>query len=62
MYGIYGGSNHHKHNFHKLHDLPVFKTVPDRVLETAKKSVVEGVGWSCTILDMAQILSYDHTP
>ena len=32
------------------------------MLETAKKSVVGGVGWSCTILDMAEILSYDHTP
>ena len=21
-----------------------------------------GVGWSCTILDMAEISSYDHTP
>ena len=32
------------------------------MLETAKKTVVGGVGWSCTILDMAEILSYDNTP
>ena len=62
MYGNYGGANHHRHNPHKLHDLPVLKRVADRVLETAKKTVVGGVGWSCTILDMAEISSYDHTP
>ena len=62
LYGNYGGANHHKHNPHKLHDLPVLKRVADRVLETAKKTVVGGVGWSCTILDMAEISSYDHTP
>ena len=33
-----------KHNPHKLHDLPVLNRVADRVLETAKKSVVGG-GW-----------------
>ena len=32
------------------------------MLETAKKTVVGGAGWSCTILDMAEISSYDHTP
>ena len=69
LYGNYGGANHHKHNPHKLHDLPVLKRVADRVLETvgcsalgrgaeppqfwvlliwAKKTVVGGVGWSCT--------------
>ena len=42
--------------------MPVLKRVADRVLETTKKSVVWGVGWSCTILDMAEILRYDHTP
>ena len=62
LYGNYGGANHHKHNPHKLHDLLVLKRVADRVLETAKKTVVGGVGWSCTILDMAEISSYDHTP
>ena len=62
LYGNYGGANHHKHNPHKLHDLPVLKRVADCVLETAKKTVVGGVGWSCTILDMAEISSYDHTP
>ena len=62
LYGNYGGANHHKHNPHKLHDLPVLKRVADRVLETAKKTVVGGVGWSCTILDMAEISSYGHTP
>ena len=62
LYGNYGGANHHKHNPHRLHDLPVLKRVADRVLETAKKTVVGGVGWSCTILDMAEISSYDHTP
>ena len=62
LYGNYGGANHHRHNPHKLHDLPVLKRVADRVLETAKKTVVGGVGWSCTILDMAEISSYDHTP
>ena len=62
LYGNYGGANHHKHNPHKLHDLPVLKRVADRVLETAKKTVVGGVGWSCTILDMAEISSDDHTP
>ena len=61
LYGNYGGANHHRHNPHKLHDMPVLKRVADRVLETAKKTVVGGVGWSCTILDMAQIWSYDHT-
>ena len=45
-----------------LHGLPVLKRMADRVLETAKKTVVGGVGWSCTILDMAEISSYDHTP
>ena len=44
VYGNYGGRNHHKHNPHKLHDLPVLKRVADRVLETAKKSVVGGGG------------------
>ena len=44
VYGNYGGPNHHKHNPHKLHNLPVLKRVTDRVLETAKKSVVGG-GW-----------------
>ena len=62
LYGNYGGANHHKHNPHKLHDLPVLKRVAERVLETAKKSVVAGVGWSRTILDMAEISAYDHTP
>ena len=62
LYGNYGGANHHKHNPHKLHDLPVLERVADRVLETAKKTVVGGVGWSYTILDMADISSYDHTP
>ena len=63
VYGNYGGRNHHKHNPHKLHNLPVLKRVADRVLETGKKSVVVGgVGWSCTIRDMAEISSYDHTP
>ena len=62
LYGNYGGANHHKHYPHKLHDLPVLKRVADRVLETAKKTVVGGVGWSCTILDMSEISSYDHTP
>ena len=63
VYGNYGGRNHYKHNPHKLHDLPVLKRIADRVLETAKKSVVGGrIGWSCTILDMAQISCYDHTP
>ena len=62
VYGNYGGRNHHKHNPHKLHDLPFLKRVAERVLETAKKSVLAGVGWSCTILDMAQISTYDHTP
>ena len=62
LYGNYGGANHHKHNPHKLHDLPVLKRVTERVLETAKNNVVGGVGWSCTILDMAEILAYDHTP
>ena len=57
-----GGRNHHKHNPHKLHHLPVLKRAGVRVLETAKKSVVGGVGWSCTILDIAEISSYDHTP
>ena len=28
VYGNYGGRNHHKHNPHKLHDLPVLKRVP----------------------------------
>ena len=31
-------------NPHKLHDLPVLKTVANGVLQTAKKSVVGG-GW-----------------
>ena len=62
VYGNYGGRHHHNHNPHKLHDLPVLKRVADRVLETAKKIVVGGVGWSCTILDIAEISSYDHTP
>ena len=43
LYGNYGAANHHKHNPHKLHDLPVLKRVADRVLETAKKTVVGGV-------------------
>ena len=62
LYGTYGGANHHKHNPHKLHDLLVLQRVADHVLETGKKSVVGGVGWSCTIFDMAEISSYDHTP
>ena len=60
VYGSYGGRNDHKHNLHKLHDAPVLKRIVDRVLESAKKSVVGGVGWSCTILDMAEISCYDH--
>ena len=62
FYGTYGGRNHHKHNPHKLHDLPVLKRIADRVLETAKKSVVGVVGWSCTMLYMAKFSCYDHTP
>ena len=45
VYGNYGGRNHHKHNPHKQYDLPVLKRVAERVLETAKKSVVGGGGW-----------------
>ena len=60
--GNYGGRNHHKLNPHKLHDLPVLKRIADRVLDTAKKGVVGGLGWSRTILDMAEISSFDHTP
>ena len=48
FYGKYRGANHHKHNPHKLHDLPVLKRVADRVLEMAKRTGVGGVGWSCT--------------
>ena len=44
VYGNYGGANHHKHNPHKLHDLPVLQRIANHVLETAKKSVV-GRGW-----------------
>ena len=55
LYGTYGGANHNKHSPHRLHHLPVHKGVADRVLEMAKKPVVGGVGWSCTILDMAEI-------
>ena len=44
LYGNYGAANHHKHNPHKLHYLPALERVADRVLETAKKSVVRG-GW-----------------
>ena len=62
LYGNYGGANHHKHNPHKLHDLPALRRVADRVLETAKKTVVGGVGWSCTILNMADISASYHTP
>ena len=62
LYGNHGGADHHKHHPGKLDDLPVLRRVADRVLETAKKTVVGGVGWSCTILDMAETLSYDHTP
>ena len=62
VYGNSGGRNYHKHHPHKLHHLPVLKRAEDRVLETAKKSVVVGVRWSCTILDMAAISRYDHTP
>ena len=62
VYGNYGGRNHHKHNPNKLHDVPVLKRVAECVLETAKKSVVGGVGWSCPILDIAEVSSYDHTP
>ena len=62
LYGNYGGANHHKHNPHKLHDLPVLKRVANRVFQTAKKTVGGGVGWSCSILDVAEISSYDHTP
>ena len=50
VYGNYGGRNHHKHNPHKLHDLPVLKGVEDRVLETAKKSVVGGLGAAAPFL------------
>ena len=49
VYGNYGGRNHHKHNPLKLHDLPVLKRIADCVLETAKKSVVGGVGRSFNI-------------
>ena len=42
LYGNYWGANHHKHNPHKLHDLPVLQRVTDRVLEVAKKTVVGG--------------------
>ena len=45
LYGNYGGANHQKHNPHKLDNLPVLKRVTDRVLQTAKKSVVVGGGW-----------------
>ena len=50
VYGYYGGCNHHKHNPHKLHDLPVLKRIADRVLETAKKSVVGGLGGALPFL------------
>ena len=42
LFGNSGGANHHKHNPHKLHDLPVLKRLAHRVLEAAKKSVVGG--------------------
>ena len=60
--GDYGGRNHHKHNHHKLNNLPILKRIADRVLDIAKKGVGVGVGWSCTVLDMAGITCYDHTP
>ena len=40
----YGGHNYHEHKPHKLHDLPVLKRIANRVLQTAKKSVVGGAG------------------
>ena len=43
VYGNYGGAKYHKHNHHKLHNLPVLKRVANCVLETAKKSVVGGL-------------------
>ena len=54
LYGKYGGANPHK-----LHDLPVLKWVADRVLETAKKTVVGGVGWSCTWWPGVQCTMYN---
>ena len=60
VYGNYASHNHHKHNPQKLNDLPVLKRIAHRVHETA--SVVQGVGWSCTGLDMAEISCHDHTP
>ena len=45
VYGNYGGRNHHKHNPHKLHDVPFLKKIADGVLDTATKNVV--VGGSC---------------
>ena len=62
VYGDYGGRNHHKHMPHMLHDLPVLKTIAHRVLDTAKKGWGGRVGWSCTLLDMAEVSCYDHTP
>ena len=62
LYGKYGDANHRTHNLHNAHDLPVLKRVADGVLETAKKTVMGGVRWSCTILDLAEISSCDHTP
>ena len=44
VYDNYGARNHHKHNPHKLQDVPVLKRIADRVLETATKSVVWGGG------------------
>ena len=62
LYGTYGGAHHPKHNPKNMHNLPVLKRITDRVLETAKKSVVGGVGLSCIIHVMAKISGYDHTP
>ena len=62
MYNNYGGCNHHKHNPHKPQDLPVLKRIAHRVLETEKKTVVGGRGWTCTILKIAKISCQDHTP
>ena len=50
VYGNYGGRNHRKHNPHNLRHLPVRKRIAHCVLETAKKSVVGGLGGAVPFL------------
>ena len=61
VHGDYGDRSHHKHNPHQLHNLPASKGSQIVSSTQRRRGWGGGVGCNSAVLDMAEILCYDHT-